>query len=681
MLLELKENNLNLAFEIDDDKRVSLVNFSAKAYDGKFDGADKKNFSIADVHITGRNQDNHHGSRHVGSSGTASLRYKEHKIYETELGKKLEITLCDEDVELVSHYQLYSGISAVRAWNTVTNISSANVGIEYLSSFSLLGINHSEGKDILNETELYIPHNSWKYEVEWKKATLERRGLSVSTTNRISVSNSGTWSAKEFLPMGILEDTASPFCIVWQIENNGAWHWETGIIDDKLYLKLSGPTELENLWYKELKPGESFVGVPAAVAFGTNTDDAIGEITKYRRKIVRENITDKSLPVIFNDYMNCLWADPTTEKMIPVIDRAAETGSEYYCMDAGWYADGTWWETVGEWMPCEWRFPGGIKKVFDYIKSKGMIPGLWLEIEVMGINCPLAEKFPDECFFMRHGKRVIDHGRYQLDFRNKQVRDYATSVIDRVVGEYGVGYIKMDYNIDGGIGTEVGCDSFGDGLLEHNRAYLSWMEEIMNKYPHLVVENCSSGGMRMDYAMLSLHSIQSVTDCDDYKKMSYIAQNSATACLPEQAAIWSYPKSDDDLNGVIANMVNSLPLRIHLSGEIMKLSDEQFKLVTDAIKVYKGLRETISELVPFYPAGFGSPNDKWLCSGYKSSEKAYLCVWRMDTDEDTWSVNISGITSAKILYPGSDYADVCVKDGKLTFKLPGKYSAVFVEIM
>ena len=56
---------------------------------------------------------------------------------------------------------------------------------------------------------------------------------------------------------------------------------------------------------------------------------------------------------------------------------------------------------------------------------------------------------------MRHGKRIIDHGRYQLDFRNKKVRDFATSIIDRVVGEYGVGYIKMDYNIEAGKGTEV----------------------------------------------------------------------------------------------------------------------------------------------------------------------------------------------------------------------------------
>ncbi|WP_330396586.1 alpha-galactosidase [Blautia pseudococcoides] len=103
----------------------------------------------------------------------------------------------------------------------------------------------------------------------------------------------------------------------------------------------------------------------------------------------------------------------------------------------------------------------------------------------------------------KRAKRVYDRSRYQLDFRNPQVRAHATEVIDRVVNEYGVGYIKMDYNIEPGIGTEVDADSYGDGLLGHNRAYLEWLDGIFEKYPDLIIENCSSGGLRMDYAMLS----------------------------------------------------------------------------------------------------------------------------------------------------------------------------------
>lgn len=43
-------------------------------------------------------------------------------------------------------------------------------------------------------------------------------------------------------------------------------------------------------------------------------DKAMGELTKYRRKIRRRNKDNQRLAVIFNDYMNCLWGDPTAEK-------------------------------------------------------------------------------------------------------------------------------------------------------------------------------------------------------------------------------------------------------------------------------------------------------------------------------------------------------------------------------
>lgn len=122
-----------------------------------------------------------------------------------------------------------------------------------------------------------------------------------------------------------------------------------------------------------------------------------------------------------------------------------------------------------------------------------MIPGVWLEIEVMGIKCPLADQKPEDWYFIRHGKKVSDRSRYQLDFRNPAVREHAAGVIDRLVRDYHVGYIKMDYNIEPGVGTQIGADSFGEGLLGHERAYLGWLDGIFEKYPDLVIENCSSG--------------------------------------------------------------------------------------------------------------------------------------------------------------------------------------------
>lgn len=326
--------------------------------------------------------------------------------------------------------------------------------------------------------------------------------------------------------------------------------------------------------------------------------------------------------------MNCLFADPTTEKELPLIDEAARAGCEYFCIDAGWYAKGFWWDAVGEWKESRERFPNGIREVTDYIRSKGMIPGIWLELEVMGINCELAEKLPDDWFFTRHGKRVYDRSRYQLDYRNPEVRKYATSVIDRLIRDYGIGYIKMDYNIEPGIGTEYQAENPGEGLLEHERAYLKWLDGIFEKYPDLIIENCSSGGLRMDYAMLSRYSIQSTSDEEDYRYYATIAANAPSGLTPEQAAVWSYPLPEGDREEVVFNMVNAMLLRVHQSGHLNVLSRERKDLVKEGLDYYKTIRHDIKEAVPFWPLGLSQFNDEWVSLGLRAEKKIYLAVWR-----------------------------------------------------
>lgn len=116
----------------------------------------------------------------------------------------------------------------------------------------------------------------------------------------------------------------------------------------------------------------------------------------------------------------------------------------------------------------------------------------------------------------------------------------------------------MDYNIEPGIGTEINCDSVGEGLMRHEKAYLAWLDGVFARYPELIIENCSSGGMRIDYAMLSRYSIQSTSDQDDYRRYATIAANAPTGLCPEQSAIWSYPLTDGDREEVVFNMVKTL---------------------------------------------------------------------------------------------------------------------------
>ena len=682
MILDYSQNGFKMIFEITEAGSVVLKHFGKK---GAFTEREKTNpkLGIVNIHVSGDNPNDHHFFKHAGCSADFSLKYVSHTSYQNDLGCKIEFTLEDEKLRATVHYQLYDGIAAVRSWCTVTNISEQNVGLEYVSTFAYNGID--EGKLSPNENlAVYIPHNCWCNELDWRKYSLSDLGIEGvrgASSKRINICSSGTWSTKEYVPMGAIENTEIGSAYLWQIENNGSWQWEIAGTVGMLYLKLSGPTENESHWYKELKSGESFETVTACVALGSDFDSALAELTAYRRRLFANHERNSALSVIFNDYMNCLGADPTEEKEIPVIDLAARTGAEYYCMDAGWYADGTWWETVGEWMPCSWRFPNGLKAVFDHVKEKGMVPGIWLEIEVMGINCPLAKEWPDERFFMRHGKRVIDHGRYQLDFRNKDVRDFATGVVDRLISEYGIGYIKTDYNIDGGIGTELDSDSFGDGLLEHNRAYFDWIKSIMDKYPSLIIENCASGGMRMDYKMLSILPIQSTSDQTNYKLNANIAAKSSTAVLPEQSAVWAYPLAAASKNEIQMNMVNAMLQRIHLSGQIFKWNDEQLGMVRDAIECYKSYRHEILDSVPFYPLGIPHVSDRLFCSAYKTPSCIRLGVWRMDSEPDTLFIPLdTDKQDVKIRYPIDNGASVTRVDGGINVTLPEQFTAVIVEV-
>lgn len=700
-ILNISENGIHCVIEITEENDVNLLHFSCLPFDQSFfqdDESLKEKFNLVELQVTGENQHFHHGPKHIGTSPARRLKYASHQDYENENGRKLEVIMTDDilNLQVTSHLQFYNGISIVRSWTKVENNGEEPVGLEYVTSFALTGI-AKEGEQPYNEKmEIYIPHNSWYSEAQWKKHQLEDLGLYPANSfslRRIAYSAVGTWSSSQYLPMGYIQNNEVNAGYIWQIEHNGSWHWEISDIDSilsprpgQLYLHLSGPTENESHWWKNLQPNEAFESVP--VAIGTvdgGFDHAIGELTRYRRAIRRENIDNKNLPIIFNDYIG-LMGDPTTEKLLPLIDAAHQAGSEYFTIDCGWYSDGLWWDEVGEWQPAKERFPGGLQKVINYIKEKDMIPGLWLEIEVMGIKCKKAHEVPDDWFFCRHGKRIIDHGRYQLDFRNPAVIEHANEVVDRLVHEYGVGYIKMDYNINGGIGTELDSDSFGDGLLQHNRAYLKWIDDLFERYPDLVIESCSSGGMRLDYATLQRHSIQSISDQFDYKKSAVIAAAAPTAVTPEQCAVWSYPIKDGDREATIYNMINSMLLRVHQSGHLAEADPAHFDLVQEGISYYKSIRQDIPESLPFWPLGLPSFSHDWVSLGLKNGDKSYVAVLRLDSDENDIYLELPHLKGleidVKVGYPsvGECSWGWHQETGVLQVMLPGPYNARMLEI-
>ena len=70
--------------------------------------------------------------------------------------------------------------------------------LTYLSSFTYSGLEKDGNR-------LYIPHNGWQKELNWKEYTFEDLGFPVTqtksirrTSKTIEVYNTGNWSAKEY---------------------------------------------------------------------------------------------------------------------------------------------------------------------------------------------------------------------------------------------------------------------------------------------------------------------------------------------------------------------------------------------------------------------------------------------------------------------------------------------------
>jgi len=575
------------------------------------------------------------------------------------LGKRF--TIYHEDpvlgLKVESIYETFGNLPVVRRSTRVTNTGKQSVGIEYLSSAMLYNL--ASPRRFEQDLRIHFAHNTWQAEAQWRAVKPSQAGFIDNgnfTVSPASFDSVGTWSTQRYLPMGIVENTALGVAWFWQIEHNGTWHWEMANTQDKaVYVYIGGPDELHGHAWKNLKPGESYTTVPAAVGcVRGGFEQAVEALTKYRRAAcLRPRKDTEQLPVIFNDYMNCLEGDPTTAKELPLIDAAAAAGCEYFVIDAGWYAElsENWWGSVGAWQPSKTRWSGGLQEVLDRIRAKGMVPGLWLEPEVIGIHSPLKDK-PDAWFFQRHGKRVIDHTRYLLDLRNPEVRAYLSAVVDRLVGDYKVGYIKMDYNVDGLEGTEYMADSPGQGLLEHNRALLSWLDEVLAKYPDLTIENCGSGGGRMEYAMLSHLQLQSSSDQEDYRLYPSIAVGESAAVLPEQLAIWSYPLANADADAASFNMVSAMMFRIHQSGNLGNLKPEAFDQVKKGLQIYKEqIRRNTRSAVPYYPLGLPDITDPVspISLGMRSAASDYCAVWRLRGEG---RVHLPKTTAKmKVLYP------------------------------
>lgn len=664
------------------DGRIYLVDFG-----GMRKGANKTGYMpLSAVQLVGGNSETVCQTSFVGGSESKKLNYVSCEI----VGDTLRIKEANDKIEVDTEFVAYDGVNAISVVKRIKNVTNGVLKIENAATLLLNGV--GGGIDKAEKTYFYKFVQSHHSECQSRRFSLFDYGFFRSYARnfkKLSHANVGSWSTKEELPQGIIENGETGDFLMFQIESNHNWYYEISATDDDFYLALSGNSSPSHRYVRQLNPNETYKTARAAFCYGKDLNDVLEQMTKYRRSIAGRCIADENLPVIFNEYMHLSWDSPSEEKTKKYAPTIAAAGAEYYVIDCGWHDDvddGVWvYPYMGEWKESKKKFRSGVRKTTDYIRSLGMKAGLWIEPEIVGIKCEkMLDYYDDDCFLKRNGERICVSDKYILNFGKKKVRDYLTSAIRRMAIEYGADYIKMDYNVDSG---------FVDGDFEKEReAYLAWIDEIRREFPNILFETCSSGGMRMDYETLKHFSIVSTSDQIRDRLYPYIAGNVLSAVLPEQAAVWSYPVSGTEIvppeksrtieissEKTALNMVNSMLGRTHLSSDLSFLNEERFSLVKEGVEYIKKLNAIKKIATPYFPLGFTDFSEKTVACGLKNGDSIYLAVWVLGGNE-TAVIPIKGGEKAEVAYPVGLPTKYSLKDEVLTVEFKETDSARFFEI-
>lgn len=593
--------------------------------------------------------------RYVDSTAGKQLRYTEHHSTATSL----QITLRSEH-GLVVHirYHALFGLPILRVLTTVENRGTTDVLLQSVSSVSIGGVLKADVSDI----RVHWSRNEWLSEFDWKSAMY--REVASPNPNlvlhkadglgRFSTTAVGTQSTSDYLPIGAIESSRG--AIVWEIEHNGPWHWEVGERRDGVYLTALGPTDVEHQFLRVLPRGETFAAVPARLWAGHGSAlVGLADLVEARRRSRAAVSGPISSRVIYSDYANTLMADPNEQDCVALLESAAAVGCETYCIDAGWYSDGQWWQTGGDWFASQNRFPAGLEAVTDEAHRVGMGVGLWFEPEVVGSGSSAAVDLPDSAFFQRQGSRVTEAQRHMLDLRDATASTHLRSRIDEAIDKYGLKMLKFDFNMDAGVGTDSMASSAGSGLLDANRSYVQWIDELRRDHPEVGIENCSSGGMRCDSVLMERSELQATSDQQDFRLLPRISCNAATLIPAEQCESWAYPSPDMSLNDIHLTMTGAVLSVPYVSGFLRDLPTPSFQSVKESIDAHKSIRTMLASSRPFWPLGLAHGDDEWIALGRRSNidRSDVLAIWHLGQDAGVQVVpwSLPKDAQVEVLYP------------------------------
>ena len=404
----------------------------------------------------------------------------------------------------------------------------------------------------------------------------------------------------------------SPFLFIR--EAAGAWLWVGLAWPGNWRLTLTAEGEIffgmdGAMLSGTLQPGETLPLPRALIARAADFNTLRRDVCRFLRTWLPPTRMDPSI-VSWNPWWRYEDCEINEDIVLANARAAKELGIDLIVLDAGWFGgvspESHWTRRRGDWdQEDRQRFPHGIGWLAEQIHGMGLRFGLWMEPEGMGADSQLRREHP-EWEALRDGKPLPEP---YLCLGAEGAAEWLCGHMARLVRLTKADWIKLDFNVDPGLGCSRGDHGHqaGMGLYAHVQAYLHLLDRLRAEFPHLVVENCSSGGLRLDLAMLAHTDVCFLSDPDEtaHSLQCFLW----LAFLPPERLLhwaWSetrrYPDGSHVFPGLAAERLpDALPgAMLHpfgFSRDLTALTDMQRRAIAGAIARYR------RDMAPMIPRG------------------------------------------------------------------------------
>ena len=638
---------------------------------------------LVQIHARGDQLPNGYGNGHTLATTTATDRLR--FAGQRREGDSVVTELADETGRAVIHTVRWeAGLQALRVTTRFENRTGKPVTLDLLSSLNFGGVTPFSDGDAHGTLLLHRAGSAWSAEGRLITQTIEEAMLERSWTGHalrvVKFGQVGSMPVRGWFPFAALEDTENGVTWAMQLACPSSWQMEIRRKDDRLNMMASLADGDFGQWAKTVAPGEGFTAPEAYVTVGQGGVDRVSQrlLTVHRANMPRP---DAELPVMFNEYCTT-WGDPSHENLEKIADILKGKGFEFLVIDAGWYRrEGIGWaDCGGDWIPEERKmFPKGLKATADMIRAHGMIPGLWFEPETCARGAEIFRK--EEMLLTRYGTVIDTDNRRFLDMRKPEVRAYLDERVAGLLKRCGFGYTKIDYNDC--IGT--GCDDpdgLGEGLRQNMEGTLDFFRRLREAVPGIRIENCSSGGHRLEPSLMGVTDMASFSDAHECEEIPIIAAQLHRLILPAQSQIWAALRAKDSIRRINYSLINTFLGVMCVSGDVWELSPEQWAKVDEGTDFYREVRRIIRDGVSAF---HGQVSQSWRHpEGWqavvRTSGEGTLAVIHTFGGEIPDQVSLPADGSRILRVMSSEGNRTVLENGMLTVELKANFEAVAVHI-